>query len=180
MERELFDHGIPSFIPYDDNDQPIPYPVIVKPIDGKYCRGVKVCNDNNEYLHAFHENSGNVIVQKYIPFEHECRVLVVNAKEGVFPEPDCNPEVVYIASKRNVARKGTKRKATFVPDRIRAAMVEAIQSDYVKRRKGIIGYDIGYLDGKTYIIEANYSPRFDRATDKLNQDIADQVVKCLM
>jgi glutathione synthase/RimK-type ligase-like ATP-grasp enzyme len=173
MERTMYKGGIRSFVPFDDNEQPLDYPVIVKPVDGKYCRGVKVCNNRDEYLHAYHENAGDVIVQEYIKFEHECRVLVVNIGW---------PEVVYVASKRNVARKGTKRKATFVPAKVEAAMRKVFDepSSYVLQRKGILGYDIGYLNGETYIIEANYSPRFDRATQKLGEDIADKVVKSLL
>jgi hypothetical protein len=94
-------------------------------------------------------------------------VLVVNL-------PGKSPKVVYVASKRNVARKGTKRKATFVPPFVRDAMMDAIQSDYCIKRQGIVGYDIG-MDG-----EANYSPRFDRAEDKLDMDVADAVVKLLI
>jgi len=180
MERTQFNGGIPTYIPYNPDSQPIEYPVIVKPIDGKYCRGVKVCNTYDEYLEAYDENEGHVIIQKYIPFEHECRVLVVNLHPyGI--EDFSRPQVVYVASKRNVARKGTKRKATFVPDKVRKAMVRALDSEYCVRRQGIVGYDIGLdADGNTFIIEANYSPRFDRAEDKLNMDVADIIVKLLI
>jgi glutathione synthase/RimK-type ligase-like ATP-grasp enzyme len=173
MKRTKFDGGIPTYVPYSPDSQPIEYPVIVKPIDGKYCRGVHVCKTYEEYIEAYSENEGHIIVQKYIPFEHECRVLVVNTGKVY--------EVVYVASKRNVARKGTKRKATFVPDRVRKAMLMAVESDYCINRKGIVGYDIGLdAEGETYIIEANYSPRFDRAEDKLDMDVADKVVKLLI
>ena len=86
---------------------------------------------------------------------------------------------MYMASKRNPARRKTKRKATFIPKRVEAAMRSAFETpnSYIMNRVGIIGYDIGYLDGKTYMVEANYSPRFDRATIKLGTNIADQVVK---
>lgn len=173
MERTQYDGGIPTYIPYNSDTQPIEYPVIVKPIDGKYCRGVRVCQTYEQYVDAYDENEGNVIVQKYVLFEHECRVLVVNLNGIALP--------VYVASKRNVARTGTKRKATFVPTRVRAAMLDALSSEYVAKRKGIVGYDIGLdADGDTYIVEANYSPRFDRAEDKIDMDVADAVVKLLI
>jgi len=174
MERTQFDGGIPTYIPHDSDSQPIEYPVIVKPIDGKYCRGVKVCNTYKDYIEAYDENEGNVIVQKYIPFEHECRVLVVNL-------PDKPAQWVYVASKRNVARKGTKRKPTYVPTSVKSSMIATLDSQYVKKRQGIVGYDIGLdADGNTFIIEANYSPRFDRAEDRLDMDVADAVVKLLI
>lgn len=179
IERTIYDGGIPTYIPYNSDVQPIEYPVIVKPIDGKYCRGVRVCKDYDEYIEAYDENEGHVIVQKYIPFEHECRVLVVNIHDWSL-EGYRVPEIVYIASKRNVARKGTKRKATFVPDKVKEAMKLAIQNEYCSKRAGIVGYDIGLdADGNTYIIEANYSPRWDRSTVKLDMDVADKVVKLL-
>lgn len=188
MERTQYESGIPTYIPHSPDALPIEYPVIVKPINGKYCRGVKVCNDYAEYTAAYDENEGNVIVQKYIPFEHECRVLMVNLNPHPAPNltmshvySELRKGVVYVASKRNVARKGTKRKATFVPKHVKDAMLEAMENDYVLKRQGIVGYDIGLdADGNTHIIEANYSPRFDRAEDKLDMDVADAIVKLLI
>jgi glutathione synthase/RimK-type ligase-like ATP-grasp enzyme len=174
LERTQYQGGIPTYIPNSPDSLPMNYPVIVKPINGKYCRGVKVCKTYDEYTDAYYKNEGEVIVQQYIPFEHECRVLVVNL-------PGDWPKIVYVASKRNVARKGTKRKATFVPNYVREAMTKAIMTEYCAKRQGIVGYDIGLDDkGETYIIEANYSPRFDRAEDRLDMDVADKVVKLLI
>jgi glutathione synthase/RimK-type ligase-like ATP-grasp enzyme len=87
MERTQYKGGIPTYIPNSPDALPMDYPVIVKPIHGKYCRGVKVCNTYQEYTTAYDENEGEVIVQKYIPFDHECRVLVVNL-------PGKSPKVV--------------------------------------------------------------------------------------
>lgn len=161
LERST--NGIPTCLPKDESEVPYFYPVIVKPVIGKFCRGIYVCQNRNEYLEAYKANKGKVIVQPYIDFEYENRVLVLNINE---------PEIIYVASKRNVARKRTKRKASYVP--IESSVKEFVLANkYVAQRKGLIGYDIGTdRYGKNWIIEANYSPRFDRATEKLNMNIA--------
>lgn len=142
------------------------FPVIVKPKDGKYCRGVEIINSKEEWDNL--SNPNNYVVQEYIPFEYENRVLVLNID---------HVDIIYIASKKNVARKGTKRKATFVPDKIKKSLTEFVLSDpYVQKRKGLIGYDIGTLNMNHYIIEANYSPRFDRAVVKINDNIPEIIV----
>ena len=174
IERTGMSGGIPTFIPASKGDyMPLAYPVIVKPTNGKYCRGVTVCVTERSYLDSVKDMNDGIIVQKYIPFKYENRVLVLNVKGRA-------PKLIYIASKKNVARRGTKRKATFVPDSIRRSLEIFIMFHYINKKDGLIGYDIGTDDsGNHFIIEANYSPRFDRATVKLNVNIAEIVVKAI-
>jgi glutathione synthase/RimK-type ligase-like ATP-grasp enzyme len=174
IDRFIEGVGLPTSLP-SSSEVPLgmDFPLIVKPIGGKYCRGVFVVNNEREYNDAYRENNGSVIVQKYVPFEYENRVLVLS--DGV------TPSIIYIASKRNVARKGTKRKATFVPSIIKPRLTDYVLStDYIKKRRGLIGYDIGSWRDRSgvwhhTIIEANYSPRFDRAATKLEIDVPNLV-----
>ena len=144
---------------------PRDYPVIVKPKAGKYCRGIYIANNEQEYLQGL---TGDMIVQKYIPFEHEVRAMVLNISY---------PKVIYIASKKRPARRDVVMRARDVPGEIKHSVNKfIIENQYAINRKGLIGYDIGIHDGKHYIIEANYSPRFDRATRKLRINIANLII----
>lgn len=175
LERSTFPGGVPTFIPSDYNERlPIEFPVIVKPVNGKYCRGVSVCYNREEYETATQEVDDEILVQKYIPFKYENRVLALNLGGNI--------NFLYVASKRSVARRKTKRKMTFVPMRLRESLTSFLfRSEYVNSREGLIGYDVGSIkDGigyKHYIIEANYSPRFDRYTKKTGVNIASEIVK---
>ena len=64
-------YDIPTIIDYDINDTKIEFPVLVKPVDNSGSRGITICHNRKDLIHAYNnaiENSkvGRAIIERYI------------------------------------------------------------------------------------------------------------------
>jgi glutathione synthase/RimK-type ligase-like ATP-grasp enzyme len=139
------------------------FPLIVKPIDGRQGEGIELLKNSSmaiEYTHSFFDRNKNndlpILLQEFVELQTEYRVLLVNGKSlGVAQK---KAQLGHLAA--NSAQGGTF-VATDVPDVVDFAIKNV-------QKQGILGVDVAQdSEGRLYIIEANYSPRwgaFERAT----------------
>jgi hypothetical protein len=149
------------------------YPLIIKPVKGKQGRGISLIKEfvsdpgivGTEWKAEKYELP--MLIQPYIEFSHEFRVLVVNGQSlGVVEKFKPHPDV-YTAN----AAQG----ATFV--QVQRQDIEAFVLQHVSNQ-GILGVDVGVGPNKEiHIIEENRAPvwqEFERIT-KIN--VAAEILK---
>ncbi len=144
--------------------------IVLKPLDGK--RGEGIHRIKFSEIHSFlslHKNKEQVfLVQEFIPFEKEVRVLVVNGKAlGGFKKESQN----WI---KNVAQNGKPVEFSLTKE-ISSIAVKASKASHLE----ISGVDLALSKGKWFVLETNRSPQFKAFEESTNINAGLEIVKYL-
>ncbi len=143
------------------------YPVVMKATIGSMGRNVSLVTDN-DMLYAQYEHLGpRVIVQEYVPVDHDYRVLVIGGKAiGAYRRHRTDGDF-------RMNRPGNKKEAVTLGSSVidlceRAARLQNIE---------IAGIDLIKKDGSWHVLEINTSPAFNQFEQVTGINVAKHILE---
>ncbi|HAR99876.1 MAG: Alpha-aminoadipate-lysW ligase lysX [Candidatus Moranbacteria bacterium GW2011_GWC2_37_73] len=158
--KRLFECGIDHPATFQANNfegwkrltEDVEFPIIAKPIFGRKGRGIQKLNTANEALEFFEKNTTEYLAQQYFPIVNDFRIFVVGGEVIGGFQRFIN-EGQY---KSNI--RGTKAEKIEVSVEMKKVALESTAAmDYE-----IAGVDLFEYEGKTYVIEVNVSPQWEK------------------
>ncbi len=150
-------------LPFDDSDW-----IVVKPLEGK--RGEGIFRIKFSELHSFMHSlkEGNFLLQEFIPFEKELRIMVIGNKAiGAFEKQS----VHWI---KNIAQEA-KAVPFVLTKKVSDIAIKAAKASQIE----IAGVDLGLSKGKWFVLETNRSPQFRAFEEATKINAAEKIVEYL-
>jgi RimK family alpha-L-glutamate ligase len=158
--QKFAEHGIrhPTTFQASDSEgwknilEKMEYPIIAKPIFGRKGRGIEKLDSQQKASAFFSQNPEDYLVQEYFPIKSDYRVFVVgNTIVGGFQRFMNDGEY-----KSNI--HGTRAEKIGVDEGMARIALAATRA---------VGYEIAGVDlfmhaGKTYVIEVNVAPQWEK------------------
>jgi ribosomal protein S6--L-glutamate ligase len=150
-------------LPFNDSDW-----VVLKELEGKRGQGVHRIrfSEIHSFLSSLREE--HYLIQEFIPFERELRVIVIGNKAiGAFEKESIN-------WKKNIAQfaKAIPFKLT---KEVSSIAVKASQSTKIE----VSGVDLALYDNKWFVLETNRSPQFKAFEECTGINVAEKIVEYL-
>ncbi|MBU2476060.1 RimK family alpha-L-glutamate ligase [Candidatus Micrarchaeota archaeon] len=142
--------------------------IVVKELEGK--RGEGVYKIQFSELHSFVSASKekDFLVQEFIPFEKELRIMVIGGKAlGAF-------EKQSVHWKKNIAQEA-KAVPFKLTKEISGIAVKAAKSTSIE----IAGVDLALYKKKWFVLETNRSPQFRAFEESTGINVAEKIVEYL-
>lgn len=155
-------------LPFSDSDS-----IVLKPLEGKRGKGIHRINFSE--IHSFLSslntattNNGLYLVQEFIPFEKELRVIVIGGKAlGAF-EKESQHWIKNIAQEAKAIPFKLSREISDVA-------VKACKASQLE----ISGVDLALFKKKWFVLETNRSPQFRAFEESTKINLALEIVKYL-
>ena len=142
------------------------YPIFIKPVNGKNNIALGLTSDLSNY------NIESWILQENLSIVNEYRVLAY--RHSIYEQ-----DIFEITNKKTIGLKGKNPKALKKVNREKIKKITDFLTINTKI-KGLFGYDVAELkDGSFKLIEANYSPRWERTQRLKKHNIAMEILLIL-
>jgi len=161
-----------SFSAYKKLLSDIPFPIIVKPVDGQKGQGIEKFNDKKSALAFFYKHTKDLLIQEYLPITSDIRVFIVAGKVlgGI------RRMIIQGDYRSNASLGAIAEKIQLTPEMENLALQAAAAMDYE-----IAGVDLIENNGKLYVLEVNIAPQWQKFKEVTGinpaRDIVDLAIK---
>lgn len=145
----------------------IEFPVVIKPNHMGQGGGVKIAKNKEEIFQIIHSyekpDIKKLILQEFIDYEHDLRVLVVGDK--------------VVGTMKRIPKEGDFRANFSLGGTVAPYELDEEGKDLAIRAKNATGLDVSGVDilidksGQKYILETNRSPGVEGITEAMNENI---------
>lgn len=182
MSYQLAEKGVPTINTYyfdsledmDDFEEEIDYPIIIKDVRGMHGRNVYSFSKVKDLKKFFSKKENDIskyILQKELQAEYYYRIVVIGNK-------------AIGAMQRNTL-KTIKEKKTKIEERSKPGKLSQKNLDIAVAAAKATNTDIAGVDlifdenNQPRIMEVNRTPKFERFTQVMNVNVAEQIIKYL-
>lgn len=149
----------------------ISFPIIVKPIFGEQGNDIHKFNDKKTVCEFFKKNSGNYLLQKYLPIEADYRVFIVGDK-------------VLGAIKRFVIKGDYRSNASLGAEAEKISVSVEMKELALRAKKAvgleIVGVDIIKYGNQWFVLEVNHTPQWQKFKEITDINPAEEIISyCL-
>lgn len=143
------------------------YPLVVKSNVGSLGKGICLAQNESELKDVYAELGPRVILQQYLPVDHDYRALVIGGTYiGAYSRERSDGNVAMNAP-------GNTKEAAALPEEVKRLCQRAAREHGVE----VAGIDLLQWKDKWYVLEVNTSPGFTQFEDKTEINVAKRIIE---
>jgi len=143
------------------------YPVVMKATVGSMGKNVSLAKSQRQLLKLFKKLGPRVILQHYVPADHDVRAIVIGGKYvGAYRRTRDDGEF-------RMNRPGNKKEPINLP----AAAIQLCEIAATSQNIEVAGVDMLEYNNKWYVLEINMSPQFSKFEECTGINVAKQIIE---